>query len=362
MTYRQTNISLCQGFTATTLRNLGLLILAVLIISGCASNGGSQGSLGASQTRRYAEELSQRGDHAGAARQYLEIANNSKGESRNRYLILAAREGYQSNDISGAERILAQVGQSVTEINLGLWATVSAEVKLAADQPRQALNVLSRIPAGDPDAGSARVLLLQAQALFALGQAEAGVSTLMQRDTVLRSAKDRSANQRLIYRGMQSAGESLPANPQSGDPTTDGWLVLGYITWQQRSDVSGLRGALADWRSTYPEHPAANVLVPELMAEVGAMLNYPDRVAVLLPLGGRQQATAEVIRDGFLAAHFAQRNLPERPEIMVYDTSNGATAAYERALRDGADFVVTDGYHGISVLYFTHRRNNGRST
>ncbi|MDG1462006.1 MAG: penicillin-binding protein activator, partial [Gammaproteobacteria bacterium] len=330
MTYRHLNISADHNLTQTTLRKIALLIVASLIISACASNGGSgsQSSFDASQTRQYAEELSQRGDHAGAARQYLNIANNSQGELRNRYLILAAREGYQSNDITSAESILAQVGQSVTNINLGLWAIVTAEVKLAAEQPRQALMALRRIPPNDPDADSARVLLLQAEALFQLGQAEAGVNTLIKRDATLRSAKDRSANQRLIYLGMQSAGENLPANPESEDPITDGWLVLGYITWQQRSDVSGLRDALADWRNAYSEHPAATMLVPELMTELGAMLNYPDRVAVLLPLSGRQKATAEVIRDGFLAAYFALSNQPERPEVMIYDTSGGATAAY----------------------------------
>jgi len=320
------------------------IALAMLTLAGCASNSGSgyhsASGLNTAQARRYAEDMANLGDHSGAARLYLDIANGTRNTTRNRYLILAARELYLSNDIDGAERILMQVGKSVASINLSLWATVSAEVKLANDQPRQALAVLEKIPPEDLDAGSPRVLLLQAKALFQMGQAEDGVRVLIQRDTVLQSAQNKAANQRNIYLGLQSTGASLPARPQSSDETVNGWLVLGYITWQQRNDVGSLRAALLDWRSVYPNHPAADSLLPELLKEVGILLNYPDRVALLLPLSGRQRATAEAIRDGFLAAHFAQSNLPEQPEVMIYDTSNGAVGAYQRALRDGANFVV----------------------
>jgi len=321
---------------------LVLLVVGMAVLSGCAGGLGNDysASLSPSQARRAAEELAMRGDHAGSAGQYLDLSNNSEGPARNRYLILAARELYQSNDIASAERILLQVGNSVGDINLSLWATVSAEVKLATDQPQQALNILARIPASDPDASSPRVLLLEAKALFQMGQAEAGVEKLLQRDATLRSAKDKAANQRNIYVGLQAVGESIPARPQNADPVVNGWLMLGYITWQQRNDAGALRSALTDWRIAYPQHPAANSLVPELLNELGTLLNYPNRVALLLPLNGRQRATGEAIRDGFLAAHFAQSKVPEQPEVMIYDTSSDAVAAYEKALRDGADFVV----------------------
>jgi uncharacterized protein len=334
-----------MGNKSRSIHRAGLIVFlatAIAMLGGCAGGRGPgySGSMNASQARRAAEELAMRGDHAGAARQYLELSNSSEGPARNRYLILAARETYLSNDVASAERLLAQVGNSVDDINLSLWATVSAEIKLATQQPQQALNVLARIPASDPDANSPRVLLLQANALFQMGQAQAAVEKLLQRDATLRSAKNKAANQRNIYIGLQTAGESIPARPQTSDPVVNGWLMLGYITWQQRNDAGALRAALTDWRAAYPEHPAANVLVPELLNELGTLLNYPNRVALLLPLDGRQRATAEAVRDGFLAAHFAQSNVPEQPEVIIYDTSNNPIAAYEKALRDGADFVV----------------------
>jgi outer membrane PBP1 activator LpoA protein len=65
-------------------------------------------------------------------------------------------------------------------------------------------------------------------------------------------------------------------------------------------------------------------------------------VALLLPSGGALKAVALPIRDGFLAAYFADTN-PERPQIRTYDsgdTPQQAVEAYQRAVADGADRVV----------------------
>jgi outer membrane PBP1 activator LpoA protein len=62
-------------------------------------------------------------------------------------------------------------------------------------------------------------------------------------------------------------------------------------------------------------------------------------VALLLPLSGRQQAAGKAVRDGFLAAYLER---PEAaPRVLVYDTAElGVLSAYERALADGAQFVI----------------------
>jgi hypothetical protein len=74
---------------------------------------------------------------------------------------------------------------------------------------------------------------------------------------------------------------------------------------------------------------------------MGALSSYPNRVALLLPISGKQQALGEAIRDGFLAAHFALGDDTHRPDIFVYDTArNGAANAYQQATLNGAGFIV----------------------
>lgn len=67
----------------------------------------------------------------------------------------------------------------------------------------------------------------------------------------------------------------------------------------------------------------------------------PARVAVLLPLSGHLSRAAVPVRDGLLAAYYAESR--RHPELDFYDTAGtpaGALAAYDEAIAAGADFVI----------------------
>lgn len=67
----------------------------------------------------------------------------------------------------------------------------------------------------------------------------------------------------------------------------------------------------------------------------------PERLAVLLPMTGSLAAPSAGVRDGFLAAYYAETR--RRPTIKFYDslgTGGGAQAALARALADGAQLIV----------------------
>lgn len=60
----------------------------------------------------------------------------------------------------------------------------------------------------------------------------------------------------------------------------------------------------------------------------------PARVALLLP----SSAAGNAVRDGFMTGYFGEAR--RRPEVRLYDTGGNASAAYERAVADGMDYVV----------------------
>src|SRR5690606_26577904 len=65
----------------------------------------------------------------------------------------------------------------------------------------------------------------------------------------------------------------------------------------------------------------------------------PTRIGVLLPLSGQLARAAAPVRDGLLAAYYAESRA--RPTLEFYDTASaGAVAAYRRAAGEGATFVV----------------------
>nr|WP_284690680.1 penicillin-binding protein activator [Lysobacter terrestris] len=64
----------------------------------------------------------------------------------------------------------------------------------------------------------------------------------------------------------------------------------------------------------------------------------PVKLAVLLPLSGNLATAAAPVRDGLLTAYYGETR--RRPDVNFYDTSTGASAAYDRAVAEGNDFVI----------------------
>ncbi|HUH89602.1 MAG TPA: penicillin-binding protein activator [Lysobacter sp.] len=79
----------------------------------------------------------------------------------------------------------------------------------------------------------------------------------------------------------------------------------------------------------------------------------PMKLGVLLPLSGEMAVAAASVRDGFLAAYYAESR--HRPEVAFYDThgsGGGAVAAYERAVAAGNDFVIGPlSREGVDALF-----------
>ena len=67
----------------------------------------------------------------------------------------------------------------------------------------------------------------------------------------------------------------------------------------------------------------------------------PARLAVLLPSTGTLAAAGAAVRDGFLAAYYAENR--RRPVVKFYNTlgtGNGALAAMDKAVSEGAQMIV----------------------
>ena len=71
--------------------------------------------------------------------------------------------------------------------------------------------------------------------------------------------------------------------------------------------------------------------------------NFPNQIALLLPMSGEYQKEGESILHGFLSAHYSlnQNNIGAK-KIKIYDTQKFLTSeiAYSQAVNEGADFVV----------------------
>src|SRR6202041_3260784 len=95
-----------------------------------------------------------------------------------------------------------------------------------------------------------------------------------------------------------------------------------------------------NWKRQYPQHPANSDVLTVAQTQMLVATEYPNQIALLLPLSGRSEAFGIAVRDGFIAAYL-QQSAATRPRLKIYDVAAESVAsAYNRAVADGAGFVV----------------------
>ena len=283
------------------------------------------------------------GEWTMAAEAWQRAAEAARGETRDLPLVAAAEAWFRAGQSERARAALAGVSANPGAELEARRALIEARMLIRAKRAGDALVRLAAVPMGPADPFAADLLAARAAAAFAARQPAIGVTSLARRETLLADPEERSANQRRIWTRMQEAtAAGLPLEtPANAPPVVAAWLELGRDAAATGGNPFRLRAALSGWRQRYPAHPAARDLVGALLEEYRAMTEYPQRVALLLPLSGRHAGSATVVRDGFIAAYLAQGSEGERPALRLYDTTAlGATAAYDMAARDGADFIV----------------------
>src|SRR5690606_16531655 len=182
---------------------------------------------------------------------------------------------------------------------------------------------------------------VRGRALFELDRIVEANEVLVERETWRETSDEILENRRLIWNGLASPAAASARSIR--DPLGDGWLALAPIAASGASR-NELRGALIDWRREHLGHPAASGLLADLLTGGGGGAGYPRQIALLLPMSSAR-APASAIRDGFLAAHLADRvadaEQSSEVSIRIYDTAAiGADEAYRRAQLEGADFIV----------------------
>ncbi len=287
-----------------------------------------------------ADKLAREGDHRAAAQMFERLAA-TPAPSQAQYLLRATEEWLAAGDRAQAERALARLGTNVTPEQDRERSLLTAEIALAAGQPERTLQIVGALPAATTPESTARVLDVQARAQFALGNAPEGTRLYLARERWLPGGQA-NANRQALAQNLRSAaarGIALRA-PQGADLLLAGWLEFGNVLNELDRNPFGAAAKVREWRKRYPLHPANSSVLEEALRASSITMEYPAQVALLLPLSGRQQAAGTAVRDGFLSAYY-QQDAAQRPRVHVYDVASETfQGAYQRALSDGAQFIV----------------------
>ena len=289
----------------------------------------------------HAKELADTGKHAEAARAYAALAGAAPAD-RDNYELLSAEQWVAAGDPAAAKQAMASVSPEARAKLPTSRALVAAEVALAQRDGTGALHELDAIEVPTQADLAQNYWLIRGNAQFATGHPVEGTRAFIERERYLADAAKIKANRdELVIRVREAAerGQALTPPPKA-DPILAGWLQLGAVAVQVERDPVRAASAVANWRRLYPQHPANDSVLESAQTQMTVATEFPDKIALLLPLSGRTEAAGVAVRDGFIAAYLEQ-DAALRPQLAIYDVAAESVAsAYQRAVQDGAGFVV----------------------
>ena len=284
------------------------------------------------------------GRHAEAARLYAELAN-AGGADQDYYRLQAADQWTAAANFAEAHAQLDAVTPDARTKLPVLRALVAGELAVAERDGARALRELDQIqPPTAPDE-AASYWGIRGKGAFLANHPVEGTRAFVERERYLTDPVALRASRDDLVGWLRTAaqrGASLKV-PAKTDGTVAGWLEAAPVAAELARDPVRAAPALANWRKHYPNHPAGESLFATTAKPVSApplAVAWPDQVALLLPLSGPNEAVGVAVRDGFLAAYFAEA-AGARPHVRIYDVgSQPAASAYTQAVADGASVVV----------------------
>lgn len=226
-----------------------------------------------------------------------------------------------------------------------------AELQLSLDNPQGAIERLTQRRFVDNSktfnaATLGRMLSLEADTNFALGNTEQGLLKSISFASLLRKQQDIRAVHNSLWRHLTVQPYSYLQQGQNHQNTVlAGWLQLAELSRRYQTDAQSRALAFKDWQRRWRTHPASKT-PPEAIKSLGSFssASAPSQVALLLPLQDNYEVPSYTLLDGFMGAYyqFLDENISaDAPQIRIYDTSvQSMQKAYNHAVEDGAEMII----------------------
>ncbi len=321
------------------LASIAVLILTAFALAACGTTGG-----GGRPSEARAERFARNGEHAEAASMYIGLANIASATARDRLTLLAVEQWLDAGDTIQARDAFRTVPRPAGGDLLWLWSADSAALSIYAGNSDDALEILEALSRETLTLERRlHVEALRADAWFQNRDPARATELLMQRESWLGNRKSIARNRERLWRGLVDSDPKLlrEAVETAANPLVRGWLTLGSLAATTGQQGIGWSRGVIRWRDEHRGHPALKII--DDMDLPKGELDYPRRIALLLPLSGRTASAGKAVQNGFLGAYFAAAGgLDDRQTVNVYDVNaeGGPSAAYSAAVDGGAEFVV----------------------
>ncbi len=313
-------------------------LAAVLLLAACSLLKQEQAP---EDKQERAQQLAQTGKHADAARAYADLATQQP-DAHDNYELLSAEQWLAAGNVAAAKQAFDSLSADARTRLPTPRALVAAEIAFAENDGARAIHELDQIPLPTSADQAQNYWRIRGLSAFLTGHPVEGTRAMVERERWLADPAALRASRALLYDKIRNAaehGQSLKP-PAKTDPIVVGWLELGPVAVGLVRDPMRAAAALNNWKRLYPNHPANDSVLASAGTQIAQATEFPDQIALLLPLSGRSEAPGVAVRDGFIAAYLEQ-DAATRPRLRIYDVAAETVAgAYNQAVADGAGFIV----------------------
>ncbi len=298
------------------------------------------------------EQMVANGQFLDAALAYSKLASTSQQPLKSHYSLRAAELLMDGNYVPQSSQLMSEIDGSTASQNIQIrLSLLAARIAIARQQPEEALAKLRLVrPLLNDKTIDLQITAHQLRAnIYVLqNQPLEAARERVNLEPLLTDPEAIQANQEAIVSTLRSLTPETLRRSQTGAAPEifNGWIELASIG----QSVSASQGStdLNNWRKRHPQHPALDIIISSVISARPLALTLPTQIALILPLNNRFAKAASAIRDGFLAAYYAQPANTEGPSVIVpsiriYDegeSPENIDFAYTQAVSDGAEFVV----------------------
>jgi outer membrane PBP1 activator LpoA protein len=287
-----------------------------------------------------------------AALAYSKLASTSQQPEKNHYSLRAAELLMDGNYVPQSLQLMSEIDGTIASRDIqARLSLLAARIDVARQLPEDALKKLETIgPLLEEQTVGLQTTFhtLRANIYILQNQPLGAARERVKLEPLLTDPEAIQTNQEAILSALQSLPpETLRKTQAVATPDIfTGWMELASIG--QRITASRDGTDLDNWHKRYPQHPALDVVISSIISARPLALTLPTQIALILPLNNRFANAAGAIRDGFLAAYYAQPANTEGPSVIVpsvrvYDEGDSpedVDFAYASAVNDGAEFVI----------------------
>ena len=321
---------------------LSLLSLTLLNLAGCdPQTSKSVADTSVPVADAHAKELYKAGNYYAAAEEYLALAK-SDPNNKIKYQLDATDALIRNQEIDLAKLLIDFLPpEKLTDVQSVLKTIYATQILLAQDNTEAAYTQLNiDLPAETPRTVLAKFHETRATILQLKKEYFAAAGERILLNSYLDDTQEISDNYQTLWQSLSQLSPSeLDTYRTNNVGILTSWLELAIINKTMLQNTANLEASITTWQQRYPDHPALDDIIPEIIDTSRQLAEQPSQVALLLPFTGRYNDASIAIREGFMAAWYESRE--DKPIIKIYNTDTAnVISRYAQAITEGADFVV----------------------